>query len=149
MKIFQLLLGLGKSKRVNSTPLRSRCFLQRLPNQRTPTQSEACLFFCNSAGGGINGKAKRINSTPLRSKCFLKRLLNQRTPTQSEACLFFCNSAGGGINMEISPHPRFSSFQVNGYTFENKKIICGTTSVPIESLHKASETPPRGLRGQA
>ena len=32
---------------------------------------------------------------------------------------------------------------------ENKKITCGTTSVPIKSLHKAPETPPRGLRGQA
>ena len=54
-----------------------------------------------------------------------------------------------GSKQEISPHPRFSLFQVNGYTFENKKYICGTTSVPIQSLHKAPETPPRGLRGQA
>ena len=36
--------------------------------------------------------------------------------------------------------------QVNGYTFENKTNACGT-SVPIESLHNAPETPARGLRG--
>ena len=53
------------------------------------------------------------------------------------------------IKQEISPYPRFSLLQVNGYTFESKKNICGTTSVPIESLHKAPKTPPRGLRGQA
>ena len=55
----------------------------------------------------------------------------------------------GCSKQEISPHHRFSSIQVNGYTFENKKYRCGTTSVPIRSLHKASETPARGLRGQA
>ena len=27
------------------------------------------------------------------------------------------------VKQEISPHPRFSSFQVNGYTFEKKNII--------------------------
>ena len=44
---FQLPLGLGKAKRVNSTPLRSRCFLQRLPNQRTPTQpNQRPVYFC-------------------------------------------------------------------------------------------------------
>ena len=34
------------------------CFLQRLPNQisSASTQSEACLFFFNSAGDGINTK---------------------------------------------------------------------------------------------
>ena len=49
---------------------------------------------------------------------------------------------------EISPHPRFSSIQVNDYTFENKTVICGTTSVPVGCLHKIPETPARGLRGQ-
>ena len=49
---------------------------------------------------------------------------------------------------KISPHPRFSSIHVNRYAFENENYICGTTSIPIGSLHKAPETPARGLRGQ-
>ena len=45
------------------------------------------------------------------------------------------------VKQEISPHPRFSSFQVNGYTFEKKYIyICGTTSVQIGSLYKVPKT---------
>ena len=49
---------------------------------------------------------------------------------------------------EISPHSRFSSIQLNGYIFENKKCISGTMSVPIGSLYTATKTPARGARGQ-
>ena len=49
-----------KTQRVNSTTLRSRCFLQSVPIggmfSSASTQSKACLFFCNSAGDGINTK---------------------------------------------------------------------------------------------
>ena len=57
-----------------------------------------------------------------------------------------CQAASS--KLEKSPHSRFSSIQVNGYTFENKKYIFGTTSVPIGSLHKAPEIPARGSHGQ-
>ena len=53
------------------------------------------------------------------------------------------------VNRTYPRIPAFLLFQVNGYTFENKNKICGTTSVPIESLHKAHEILTRGLRGQA
>ena len=65
-----------------------------------PTQSKACLFFCNSAGGGINIKHYTVD---YQARFFSERgksvaqlvtsqpsgQLNQRTPTQSEACLVF------------------------------------------------------------
>ena len=63
------------------------------------------------------------------------------------------------ISPRFTPYNFFIAMQVqrsynsstNGwiYTFENKKYICGTTSVPIGSLHKAPETSARGLRRQA
>ena len=37
---------------------------------------------------------------------------------------------------------------LNDYIFENKKYSCGTMSVPIKSLHNATETPAHGSRGQ-
>ena len=39
-----------RARKICFTPLRSRRFLQLVPNQRTPTQSGASLFFCNTAG---------------------------------------------------------------------------------------------------
>ena len=50
----------------------------------------------------------------------------------------------GCSKQEISPHPRFSSVQVNGYTFENKKLYAvqrqyqlGTSISPLKPLHTA------------
>ena len=70
----------------------------KIEHSQTLSQSKAYLFFCNSAGGGVNIK------NGINNKLQTSRIPNQRTPSQSEACYFFCNSASGGTNIRLDTH---------------------------------------------